>query len=143
MVVRYSKEYKNIFEDMANAMHQESVKFCDMSFDTNKLVEIANTHYCGLYVKDSQPVGFMLGVKHNTFFGHDVVATELMLYVKPEHRGGFAAIRLAQDFEKWCRENKCVEINVGSSVQVATDTTKKLYTSLGYTERGFVAYKEL
>jgi len=143
MVVRYSSEYKSDLERLTTAMHQESVKFCDMSLDTDKLVNIAEKQYCGLYLKNNTPVGCMLGVKHQTFFGHDVVATELLLFIEPEHRGGFAAIRLAQDFEKWCKENKCVEINVGSSVQVATDTTKKLYSALGYTERGFVAYKEL
>lgn len=143
MVVQYSDKYKQDVIDMVHAMHKESVKFCDMSLDTDKIIKIAESHYCGLYLKDGKPVGYMFGVKHPTFFGHDIVATELMLYLKPEHRGGFGAVRLIQDFEKWCKNQGCVEINVGSSVQVATETTKKLYTKLGFTERGFVAYKEL
>jgi GNAT superfamily N-acetyltransferase len=143
MVIQYSEKYTQDLKDMANAMHQESVKFCDMSFDANKIVDIATHHYCGLYLIDDNPVGFMLGAKHPTFFGHDIVASELALYLKPENRGGLGAVRLVQGFIKWCKEQGCVEINVGSSVQVATETTKKLYTKLGFIERGFVAYKEL
>ena len=143
MIERYTSKYKSHLENMANAMHQESVRFCEMSFDTDKIIAIASTQYCGLYILDGEPVGYMLGAKHPNFFGHDIVATELMLYIKPENRGGLGAFRLVQDFEKWCIDNNCREINVGSSVQVATETTKKLYTSLGFIERCFVAHNEL
>lgn len=143
MVVQYSDKYKQDVIDMVQSMHKESVKFCDMSLNMDKILHLATNQYCGLYLNNGRPVGYMFGVKHPTFFGDDLVATELMLYLKPENRGGLGAIRLIQDFVKWCKDQGCVEINVGSSVQVATETTKKLYAKLGFIERGFVAYKEL
>jgi len=143
MVVRYSKQYEDDLKKIATAMHQEAVRFCNQSLNLNKLIRIANDHYCGLYLKEGKPVGAMLGYAGNSFFGDDILGSEIGLFVFPEHRGSLAAVRLVQDFEKWCKEQGCAEINVGSSVQVATDTVEKLYNKLGFVTRGFVAYKEL
>ena len=143
MVIQYTAEHQQNYIDLCKQMHQESVKFSQMSLNADKLIDIAENHYCGLYFKDNKPVGFLIGYACPAFFSDDMCGYELALFISPEYRGGMGAVRLIKHFENWCKDKGCVEVNAGSSVQVATDTVKKLYNKLGYTERGFVAYKDL
>lgn len=85
----------------------------------------------------------MLGVVQQMWFSDALVGTELLVYVKPEHRGGITAMRLIKDFESYCKSRGCKEINVGSSAEISTDLVKRLYQKLGYSECGFLAHKEI
>lgn len=85
----------------------------------------------------------MIGVVQPMWFSDDLAGYELVLYVDPSHRGGLGAVRMIKDFEQYCLDRGCKDINVGSSVDVSTELTHGLYKSLGYKTCGFVAHKEL
>lgn len=69
-------------------------------------------------------IGMLVGILAPVWYAPSCkVATELAWWVEPEHRGGTAAIRLMQAFEKWAQDEHAVmcsmsnlEINDGGRV---------------------------
>lgn len=144
MFVPYNPSLKAIALELGNKMHFES-RFKEFVFDENKILRLLENPniFCRIAFIDDKPIGFFLGVIQQMWFSNQKAGYDLGLYIEPEHRGGMTAIRLIKEFEKFCKENNCLDINLGSSADIATNSAKRLFTKLGYKECGFLSHKEI
>lgn len=89
-------------------------------------------------------VGFVYGEQHGYMFGtiapmwfcSKLRAYELSLYVKPEHRGCPAAIRLIKQFMRTAEDAGAVEVLAGSYTEIKVEKLYKLYERLGFVRHG-------
>lgn len=144
MIINYTSDLSNELVRLATQMHRES-RFNIFKMDGKRITDLVKqpNAFCVLSKKDDHYTGFFIGVVSPQWFGPELAAYDLALYVEPEHRGGFTSISMIRQFEAWAKQKQCSTINVGSSAEIATDITKKLYNRLGYRECGFVAHKEI
>lgn len=146
-----------VLMDLCRAAHSESPRYRSLRFDPVKVEDtiraMVGTYATGappsacvvVSEKDHHVTGVFGGVLQDHIFGPDLVAREVLFYVKPEHRGTFAraAIKLVRAFERWAFvEKNAMEIVVGSSTMVTPDTTLNLYRYLGYHSHGFSMIKK-
>lgn len=118
------------------AMQQESPRFSRLGYAPEKVEALARVmvERGGSFVaeKGDTIVGMMGGFVSEHFFSYDKVASDLMVYVAPEHRGGSAFYRLLTAFEQWAFVQGAVEIVLGVSTEIVTDQTIAMYERLGY-----------
>ena len=131
---------------LGRMMHMESPRFRGMDYNEEKLIQLgANLVAQGgifLAEKDGKAIGMMLGMVTEHFFGHDLMACDLAVYVHPDHRGGTLAVRLIKKFEAWAFSMGAKVIHVGVSTEVNADRTGELYKRLGYRMTGTLAVKD-
>lgn len=126
--------------EMGRAMHAESPRYRDKTFSADKLRQLA-AHLSahpeqGAVLVAAGPdgaVGMFVGILGERWFGTDRYATDLAVYVKPEHRGTSAFLRLVRAAERWAAECGVEEIDLGVSTGTDTEHTVHAYQRLGYT----------
>lgn len=122
---------------LSNMMHDESPRFSRHKFAVDKatqLVEFLMEHGCLLLAKDrGQTIGFVAGVVSKHFLSHSTYATDIGVFVTPEHRGGSTFYRLVKAFEQWAEDMGVDEICLGVSTDVQREQTVRMYERLGYT----------
>lgn len=142
--------------ELCRAAHAESPRYRILRFDPVKVEDViramVGTYATGapesncVFVseRDDHVTGVFGAVLQDYIFGPDLVAREVLFYVKPEHRGTFAraAVKLVRAFERWGAERGAIEFVVGSSTMVTPDTTLRLYEYLGYHSHGFSMIKK-
>lgn len=138
--------------EMGRALALESPKYRDMDFDAGKLAALgeqlfaamAADHTCLLVAeRASQVVGMMVVVTVERWFGGDRFVSDLTLYVRPEHRGGFAFVRLVMAAEAWATERGVRDAAFGVSTEIHAKRTVRAYRRLGYTLSGYTLTKTL
>jgi len=144
LIKRYSKEYKDEAIALGRAMHAES-RFHSLEFSDQKilrLLEMPNV-FGAFSISQDAITGFFLGVVQQMWFSDAKFGFDLALYIKPEYRKHrtLDAVRLIHAFERFCAEQGCIEVNLGSTAEISTETAKHLYARLGYSECGFVTKK--
>lgn len=132
---------------MGKAMHEEAPEHRRKDFSEAKARRLVQS-LCGVLpppsvpscalvaVLENEPIGMMGGFVVEHFFGHDKTATDYVLYVKPEHRGGSAAVRLVRAFEEWAMQHDPYEIVPGVTTGIQTEKTVGFYRKLGYEVNG-------
>lgn len=124
-------------------MHAESA-YAAFHFDTSKLCDLgleylANPERCSVLVCEDahgRLLGMHAGYISEYYFGRDLIASDLLLFVDPCKRGSLAAALLVRSFEEWAFAKGAKEVCPGSSTMVAPERTAKLYERLGYTVVG-------
>lgn len=134
---------------MGSSMHKESW-FSEFDYADEKLQglwDITETYpdmYCKYVAEDKgELVGMFVGMCAEHYFGYDKIASDLLLYVTPEARGGTAAPRLIKAYEKWALASGAKEIHVGVSTGVNEDRTVKLYEKLGFNSKATLLRKRV
>jgi GNAT superfamily N-acetyltransferase len=133
--------------ELGHAMHQESPRFSKMPYSEEKIMTLLGGmcyHDNAIVLvaeREAEIVGMMLGFVAEQFFGPSKTASELVVYVTPEHRGGTVAPRLIYVFEDWAKWHGCAEIVLGVSTEVAADRTAKFYQRMGYAHSGHTLIK--
>ena len=87
--------------------------------------------------------GFMIGTVSHTWYSKQLEATEQLLYIDPDARGGMLAVRLIRAFESLARERGAMHLHVGATTRMAEDRTRELYIRLGYEPTGQSLRKKL
>ena len=129
-------------------MHKES-SFRDLDWDPKKLEDLGlnfilfPNDYCCFVAKNSFGgiIGFIIGMINEFYFGHDLVAEDLLLYVPQNKRGGKAAIRLVRAYEEWATAKGARRIMLGVSTEINTEQVVRLYERLGYKQFGRILKK--
>lgn len=89
-------------------------------------------------------VGYLVGFKIPYDFNENYYfSSDIFMYVHPKYRGKFLAKRMAKEFEKWSRDQGCLETTLGTITEIATERTKKLYNKLGFKTVGYFFRKKL
>ena len=130
--------------EMARAMHAESPRYRGIPLSEEKLghliLQLHGHPLTGaLFVADLGGViiGTMWGYLAEYFFSEERMATDVLLYVSPEHRRGRTARRLAEAFEQWGAERGALNIQPGVSTCVNNTGCARFYERMGYHVTGF------
>jgi len=88
-------------------------------------------------------VGFIAGMKQSYFFSNKEKVTDMGFYVKPENRGGRAAIKLLKELEIWAKNMGVEDVCISQFTAVNVEKTQKFFSHLGYKTVGFNTVKHL
>lgn len=104
--------------------------------------ENIKTHMAVVLVKDEKIVGILAAVatEGNHHFITDKIATELMWYVYPDHRGTGHALKLVEAYEEWCRQ---FGVKYAAMTSLVDNDLQKLYKKLGYKACEIAYMKEI
>lgn len=92
---------------------------------------------------DKQYRGFMIGFIGCNWYSPVIEATEALLYVFEEHRGGPTAMALIRAFEQEAKRYGAYCVNAGASLGIAEDKVIELYLRLGYERKGHGVIKRI
>lgn len=146
LIRRYEPCFREAAIELGRSMHMES-RFRELEFSENKVLQLLERpNVFGAFSLTGNCItGFFLGVVQPMWFSEARFGFDLALYMRPEYRQRRTpdAVRLIREFEKFCAEQGCSEINLGSTAEISTESAKRLYAKLGYKECGFISRKEL
>lgn len=137
---------------MGRALHDESPRYRDMPFSERKLVDLAARLRGTLLSEDAAMfvatagdalVGMAVVVTQPRFFNDERFLTDLTVYVKPEHRGGRAFLRLVNAWETWAVQQGVLDLAIGVSTEINAQATVCAYERLGYRLAGYTMVKSL
>lgn len=133
---------------MGADMHAESPRFRHLNFNAGKLSGVAKhlietTTDGGVFVAEADGglVGMFGFIVVEYFFGLDRVASDLGIYIKPEHRGTSAFPRLLHAFERATDEMGVTDKQVSAVTGVNTERVATALERLGYTRNGVNLFK--
>lgn len=132
---------------LGRMMHQESPRYSRMTFSDAKcenLISRLTQSSMGLVLvahEGREMVGMLGGVVMPYFFSDDLLAQELVVYVRPECRGGTTAVKLVRHFENWATSKGASEIQMGVTTGVHTDRTADFYEAMDFSRVGVLLSK--
>ena len=139
--------------EMGAAMHAESPAYRDEPFEPDIVRRWLMQRMSSTLLVDDSAVfvamgpdgitGVMIGFVADRWFNRRRFAAELILYVRPQHRGGRTLPRLVQAFEAWARAQGASKATIGTSTGIHAQRTVHTYGRLGYTLDGHNATKVL
>ena len=135
---------------LGRQMHGES-SYSHLDFDEDKVNDMGQVwllnpeiYFCKVAENNDKEIFAMyVGLISSYYFGKDLVANDLLMFVAPDKRGGIAAVKLIKEFEDWAKANGAAEVRPASSTGVKTEETMKLYEALGYKTVGHTFNKRL
>lgn len=144
MIRKATKEDIWTLTNMAMSMHQES-DFQDVLFNFHFTYDFLSftleDEDCCIFVyeKEGQIVGAFLGGVTPFFFSPEFKAYDIALFVLPEHRGGFIALKLLRQFESWAKDKGARKIYLSVSTNISKADV--FYDKMGYQRIGGVFRK--
>ena len=124
----------------------EDTTFASMDFDmeiiTETITDLMNKNQFVVVAEDinGTVIGGMAGSVTQSWFGKDLIANDLSLFVRQDHRGGFIAYRLIQHFVRWARLAGAKQIRPG--VITGNENAEALYERLGFKRCGSTYFME-
>lgn len=124
---------------LGRQLHEEST-FASMDFDMEivkeTLTDLMNKNQFVVVAEDinGTVIGGMAGSVTQSWFGNDLIANDLSLFVRKDHRGGLIAYRLIQYFVHWARLAGAKQIRPG--VITGNENAEALYERLGFKRCG-------
>jgi GNAT superfamily N-acetyltransferase len=89
-----------------------------------------------LALRGDDPVGYLLGVRHHTFYANGPVASVEEILVREQDRGEGTGHALMWAFERWAATGGCVLITL------ATRRAEGFYLALGY-EKTAISFRKV
>lgn len=130
--------------------HAESPRYRGIEFDVERAKDFAHAMlrnpWAAFIVADDAGVlvGAFGGIVVPHFFSDERYASDVFMYVVPERRGSYVAVRLLRRWEAILRNDGRVrESLLGISSEVASDRTRNLYKRLGYRDAGYLMVKHV
>ena len=130
-------------------MHEES-SYSHLAFSPEKLKALGSAtiaepqRYLGLAAMDDSKIcGLFIGIITPYFFSEEKIASDLVLFVVQDSRGGMAAMKLVRAYESWAVSNGAKQIMLGVSTGVNEKRTLALYDRLGYKPAGGIVKKNV
>lgn len=128
---------------MAKAMHAESPSYSKWPFVPRLVsawidmcLDVPDWRCIIAREDDGEPVGFMAVGMANMIFSTEKTSDDLSLYVRPEKRGGTAALRLVKEMARWSKERGAVELRLGITTDVDELKTVRFLEKLGFVHAG-------
>jgi GNAT superfamily N-acetyltransferase len=124
--------------ELGRAMHFES-RYARFDFDPAKyatvLAHVIPQGLTFIAEQDGEVIGVFVGVLDSMFFGHDIVARDLLTYVAPERRGR-AGVGLIREYVRRAKALGAADIHIGVSTGLQPERTGRLYERLGFSHIG-------
>ena len=130
---------------LGRQMHEEST-FASMDFDMEivkeTLADLMNKNQFVVVAEDinGTVIGGMAGSVTQSWFGKDLIANDLALFIRQDHRGGLIAYKLIQHFVRWARLAGANQIRPG--VTTGNKNAEALYERLGFKRCGSTYFME-
>ena len=124
---------------LGRVMHDEST-FAPMDYDVNRVKEtisdLMDKSQFVVVAEDTngEVIGGMAGMVTQSWFGNDMVANDLALFVTRDERGGMAAVKLIKTFVHWAKLAGAKQIRPG--VTTGHERAEKLFERLGFARCG-------
>lgn len=124
---------------LGREMHQSS-SYAPMDYDINRLKEtlgdlIDKSQFVVVAeATNGEVIGGMVGMCTQSWFGADMVANDLALFVTPDSRGGMAAVKMVKAFVQWARLAGAKQIRLG--VTTGHARAGALYERMGFAKCG-------
>lgn len=124
---------------LGRGMHQES-SFAPMNYDMDRvkgtISDLINKSQFVVVAEDKngKVIGGMVGMVTQSWFGRDMVANDLALFVASDARGGMAAIKMMKAFVHWAKLAGAKQIRPG--VTTGHARAEKLFERLGFARCG-------
>lgn len=124
-------------------MHEESI-YAPFDYDTekvSKMIEALVTTRFGIALvaeQDGTVIGGMIGTVVEHWFGSDTVASDLALFIDPQHRAGRTGLKLIKRYIETAQEKGASQIMLANSTGYQSDRVANLFESMGFKRRGFV-----
>jgi GNAT superfamily N-acetyltransferase len=88
-------------------------------------------------------VGCIIGLTYVPPYSERVVAGDYIWYVRPEHRGGMAGVRLMRMLESWALDAGAAQILTGATSGIKSERGAALLERLGFVPTGTSMYKDV
>lgn len=130
---------------LGRQLHQEST-FSAMDYDgeivKESLADLINKNQFVVVAEDINGivVGVMAGSVNQSWFGNDLIASDLVLLIRKDRRGGVIAVRLIQHFVHWAKLAGAKQIRPG--VTTGNKNAEALYERLGFQRCGSTYFME-
>lgn len=124
-------------------MHAESPRFSRFEFLPDRLSDnirmVLGYEYGFAMVAESggEVVGGLLAVAMPHFACDVLQACDLAYFVRPDRRGGIAAVRLAEAYRQWAADLGA-EASIGVNTGVQPERTGRLLAALGAEQTGTI-----
>ena len=122
---------------LGRLMHDES-QYSYLHFSPDKVIAKCNDALvnpqiqCWVTVKDETVTGMMAGQVFEYEFGQSLIASDILVFVSPEHRGGTAFLRLVKEYIEWSKSLGAELIFLNQTTGVNQEATGKLYQRIGF-----------
>jgi GNAT superfamily N-acetyltransferase len=124
--------------DLGHVMHKEGY-FRDMPIERKRLQQMAaytigNPDIAAAFLAEDkgQIVGMFSGFITHYFFNSEKYAADYAIYTAPNKRGGLAAARLLNSFERWAVSQGAREVIIGLRVSIDNSRALKFFEGMGY-----------
>lgn len=128
-------------------MHRESPGYAWLPYDREKVIAQGRrwleSHSClvlGAFEGDV-PIGMLVGALRHFYFCDLAFASDLVLYVRKDRRGGSAAYRMVRGFRAWAIGHGAVQVNIGESAGIDPEGVGRWLQRMGFDPEA-VIYKE-
>lgn len=124
-------------------MHAEG-DFRDIPIDYDKVNKIlslcveSDDFMCVIMRHEDRIIGFYIALITNEWFSNEPSAGELALYITPEYRSTGLAPILINRYLSWARKKNVKIISAGTTSNVNSEKTKRLYEGFGFNTIGFL-----
>lgn len=124
--------------DLGAQFFAESPTYCELGYAPEKIALLAlrliesPDGFVRVVERDGGLIGGMMGVAQEHWASEAVIASEVVLFVRPGARGSVLAGQLVEQFVAWGRKRGCVRCLAGSSSGVQPELCAKLYERLGF-----------
>ena len=124
---------------LGRMMHQES-SFAPLDYDVDRVKEtigcLIDKNQFVVVVEDTngEIVGVMAGMVEQSWFGGDMIANDLALFLDPAVRGGRLAFRLVAAWITWAKMAGAKQLRPG--VVSGSRAAEEMYERMGFTKTG-------
>lgn len=95
--------------------------------------------------RNEEIIGFFLGYISEYFFSYEKIASDLVVFIHPDHRNNaYRPLKqMVREFEDWAKAKGAIETCIATSSGTDGAGYKKFVLKQGYNEVGFVTKKRI
>lgn len=103
------------------------------------------TTFMRVVEQDKEIIGFFLANISEYFFSDKLIAQDLVMVFKPEHRDGItkSIVNILRQFFNWAEKKNAHEICIGITSGIAGPGYEKLIQKHGFKKVGFITKREV
>lgn len=125
--------------ELGRICHIES-RFGRLPYDSERVAQrftqmierpLTTTFFVAAHDASGELHGLMIGSVEEYFFCSERIASSIFLLVRPEHRGGLAAIKMVMAFRAWAQSRAAAEVYIGVASGVNMQRTGRFLSKLG------------
>tara|TARA_R110001592_G_scaffold131052_1_gene344642 strand:- start:17130 stop:17585 length:456 start_codon:yes stop_codon:yes gene_type:complete len=118
---------------------QAETRYKDFSINYEKLENLYHNQFAEdpvvkvfYALEGDELVGFGAFVITAHYFTDQLIASDIIVYVRPERRGSLAAVKLLKNYILWADQQNASHITLGISTGIHPEKTKRFYERLGF-----------